>query len=206
MALLIARHGETALNVARVVQPPDTELSPRGLAQAQALGERLAREYRVQTILTSDLPRARRTAENVAVRLGLSPAGSPDWRERNFGVLRGRAYDSLGFDPVAMHEAPEGGESLGQFEARVARAWAALMAELKQRDRDHDLLIVTHGLVLRDLLRHHVADAAHTASLPLGNTALVVIHLDDAPPRLALGPCTAHCDDAQAAASRLGIV
>jgi probable phosphoglycerate mutase len=206
MALLIARHGETALNVARVVQPPDTELSPRGQSQAESLGERLAREYRVQTILTSDLARARRTAEQVAARLSLTLASSPDWRERNFGVLRGRAYDSLGFDPVAMREAPEGGESLEQFETRVARAWAALVAQWARLDPDHDFLLVTHGLVLRDLLEHHVADAAHTASRPLGNTALVVVNLEGGPPRLALGPCTAHCDQAYSAANRLGLV
>jgi broad specificity phosphatase PhoE len=204
MALLIARHGETALNVARVVQPPDTGLSPRGLLQAEALGERLAREHRVQTILTSDLARAHRTAERVAARLSLTLASSPDWRERNFGVLRGRPYDSLGFDPVAMREAPDGGESLEQFEARVARAWAALVAKLERLDPDHDLLLVTHGLVLRGLLEHHVADAAHMASLPLGNTALVVVNLEEGQPRLALGPCTAHCDHAHPAANRLG--
>ena len=35
MTLLFVRHGETALNAARVMQPADTPLSPRGLAQAQ---------------------------------------------------------------------------------------------------------------------------------------------------------------------------
>ena len=122
MALLIARHGETALNVARVVQPADTVLSARGELQAAALGERLAREYRVRSIVSSDLPRALQTAERVARCLGVPVTESSEWRERNFGHLRGRAYETLGFDPVAMREAPEGGESLAQFEARVARA------------------------------------------------------------------------------------
>ena len=34
MTLLLIRHGETALNVARVLQPADTPLSARGVAQA----------------------------------------------------------------------------------------------------------------------------------------------------------------------------
>ena len=41
MNLLIIRHGETPLNVARVLQPPDTPLSLRGQAQASALASRL---------------------------------------------------------------------------------------------------------------------------------------------------------------------
>ncbi|MBC8056958.1 MAG: histidine phosphatase family protein, partial [Rhizobiales bacterium] len=41
MTLLLIRHGETALNVARVLQPAETPLSARGAAQAEALGQRL---------------------------------------------------------------------------------------------------------------------------------------------------------------------
>ena len=39
MTLLIIRHGETPLNVARVLQPADTPLSANGLAQAAALAQ-----------------------------------------------------------------------------------------------------------------------------------------------------------------------
>ena len=40
--------------------------------------------------------------------------------ERNFGALRGRAYDTLGFDPLAMDDAPPGGESAQAFAERIA--------------------------------------------------------------------------------------
>ena len=42
MTILLIRHGETALNAARIVQPADTPLSERGIAQARALARRLA--------------------------------------------------------------------------------------------------------------------------------------------------------------------
>ena len=41
MAVLLLRHGETALNAARVMQPADTPLSERGQAQARAVAQRL---------------------------------------------------------------------------------------------------------------------------------------------------------------------
>ena len=41
MTILLIRHGETALNVSRVLQPADTPLGTRGIAQAEALGARL---------------------------------------------------------------------------------------------------------------------------------------------------------------------
>ena len=58
MAILLVRHGETALNAARVMQPADTPLSERGLAQARAVARRLAQRGRVAALLSSDLPRA----------------------------------------------------------------------------------------------------------------------------------------------------
>ena len=61
MTLLFIRHGETALNAARVLQPAATPLSARGLAQAQAVAERLAAQ-RLAGVLSSDLPRALQTA------------------------------------------------------------------------------------------------------------------------------------------------
>ena len=39
MLLYLIRHGETPLNVARVLQPADTPLSERGQRQAQALAK-----------------------------------------------------------------------------------------------------------------------------------------------------------------------
>ncbi|HPG81218.1 MAG TPA: histidine phosphatase family protein, partial [Piscinibacter sp.] len=128
MRLLLVRHGETPLNAARVMQPPDTPLSPRGLLQARAVAERLRAEA-LSALWSSDLPRAWQTADAIARACGLAALPQPLLHERNFGDLRGRAYDSLGFDPLAMQEAPTGGESVPDFEARIDRAFdAALIA------------------------------------------------------------------------------
>ena len=67
MSLFFIRHGETALNVARVLQPSDTPLNERGLAQARALGARLAGSG-IAHILSSDLPRALQTGQAIADR------------------------------------------------------------------------------------------------------------------------------------------
>jgi len=203
VAILIARHGETALNVAGIVQPADTALSPRGLEQADALGARLAREFRVATIVTSDLLRARQTALQVATHLGWAIEPSPDWRERDFGALRGRAYGSLEFNPITMTEAPPGGESLEAFETRVARACEALAARMirlvdaraDQPAPIGDLLLVTHGLVVRRLLAAHIeGGGAILRSGPPANASLVVAEVVDGRLHLALGPCTAHLE------------
>ena len=59
MAIVLVRHGETALNAARVLQPADTALSERGIAQAHSLARRLVARGRIAAVLGSDLPRAK---------------------------------------------------------------------------------------------------------------------------------------------------
>jgi broad specificity phosphatase PhoE len=192
MAVLLVRHGETPLNAARVMQPADTPLSPRGQAQAALLAERLAGGH-VAAILSSDLPRARLTAEAVARRIVLPIETSTLLQERNFGALRGRPYDALGFDPLVMAAAPEGGESAAAFEQRTRAAFALLLQ--RHAGLDGDLVVVTHGLFIRTLLAtalHLPAQA--TAGLHLGNTSISIF--DAEPPHaLRLLNCTRHLDD-----------
>ena len=189
MPILLVRHGETALNVARTLQPADTPLSATGLAQADALARRLA-DLGIGGIVSSDLPRARTTAEAVSRATGLPVAESPLLQERNFGDLRGRPYDSLGFNPLAMDDAPPGGESTAQFHARVAEAFADVCQ--RRRGLAGPLVVVTHGLVIHALIARHLRlGGSHTLPERLGNTSLTTFGAD-APYLVELLDCTQH--------------
>jgi broad specificity phosphatase PhoE len=207
MTLLLIRHGETPLNVARVLQPADTPLSDHGRAQAAALAQRLAGIGRAGTglvgaepagarlagILASDLPRALATAQAIAQACGLAVATSPLLHERNFGDLRGLPYDSLGFDPLSSDQAPPNGESASRFAARCALAWQAVLAA-RQRVGG-PLAVVTHGLVLRQWLQHGPLQvpAELMPQHGLANTS-VTLASATAPYRVSLVDCTAHLD------------
>ena len=155
------------------------------------------------------MPRALRTAELATRQLAVRTEALADWQERNFGALRGRTVDSLGFNPLTMREAPEAGESLTQFEARVAQAWAALCARLQSLSPEEDLLLVTHGLVVRALLAMHIEDGALALlQAPPPNASLTVVSNDPGRPRLLLGPCAAHwlsIDDGRAGSAARGV-
>ncbi len=189
MNLLLIRHGETTLNVARVLQPADTPLSPHGHAQAAALAERL-RGAGLAGILCSDLLRARQTAEPLAVATGLPVVCSPLLQERNFGDLRGQAYDSLGHDPMQLEAAPPGGESMRTFLARVAAAFAEALAW--QARLGGPLAVVTHGLVVKAMLSHQVQHGpGQQAPQRMSNASLSIV--EAAPPhRVQLMDCTRH--------------
>jgi broad specificity phosphatase PhoE len=192
MSFLLIRHGETALNVARVLQPADTPLSARGLAQAEALARRLAGVAGLRGLICSDLPRALRTAEAIAAATGLSLETTPLLHERNFGDWRGRPRDAFSVNPLTMEEAPPGGESAATFALRVSAAFALLRH--RQAALGGTLAVVTHGLVIREVLAAHARLGVGTP-LPLhfGNTS--VTEIEAAPPHaVVLLDCTRHLE------------
>lgn len=209
MTLLLIRHGETTLNASRTLQPADTPLSERGLAQARALAFRVGGkgglggmgDKGIAGIVASDLPRALQTAQAIAAVTGLPVATSALLRERNFGEWRGLPHGSFGFDPLAHTGAPPGGESRAAFAQRAAQAFAYIL-EVRNA-LGGPLVVVTHGLVLREWLATHVA-LPPGMPLPthLGNTGVTIIEADAPHPALRVD-CTAHldawaADDAQA--------
>ncbi len=191
MSIFIVRHGETAWNAARIVQLPDVPLSERGIVQAERLAERLAAAG-VAHVMSSDFVRARMTAERIAARAGTVSELEPLLRERDFGEVRGMPYTALGVDIFAPDYSPPGGETWRTFQTRVARAWERIQATAAEISGN--LVVVTHGLVCRTLVEHHLAPGKDVA--PIGrwlNTSLTEV--DPGPPlTIHRLNCVAHLD------------
>jgi broad specificity phosphatase PhoE len=178
-ALLLARHGQTADNLPpiRVQGFSDTPLNDTGRRQAAELAERVAREG-VAVLWSSDLARARETAEIVGLRIGLEPRLDARLREANRGDWEGRLFVDIEREQperyLAWRRAGEhfrfpGGESLREQMDRVAAA-------LKDIRRAGDLpaLVVCHGGSIRVALcglDPRGLDAFHDFDVP--NVALV---------------------------------
>lgn len=152
--ICLIRHGETAWNAERRIQGQiDIGLSAVGLAQARAAATRLSAEP-ATALYSSDLLRARQTAEIIAAALDLSSILHPEFRERRYGIFEGRTYDEARAaypeDYAAFERRdpdyafPSGGESLLEFHARVTAPLRALAA----RHAGQTVLLVTHGGVL----------------------------------------------------------
>ena len=142
--LLIARHGETAWNAeGRWQGHADIPLNARGRAQAFELAERLAPE-RIEAIYTSDLSRARDTADIVGARLGIPVVSDPDLREIDVGPIEGLTAEE------AQHVEGWHGEPK---EAHTARTLAAI-DRIAGRHPHERVLIVTHGGSMRRVHDH----------------------------------------------------
>jgi broad specificity phosphatase PhoE len=193
MSIYLIRHGETDLNVARILQPADTPLSARGLAQAHLLVARIS-SCGLRAIVSSHLPRALQTAREIERGCGVRIQPSELLQERNFGDLRGQPYDDLGFNPLLMSQAPGGGESAAQFSRRVAEAFRHIVG--LRASMTGPLGVVTHGMVIREMLLNHVG-TQEGFEIPshLGNTSVSILAAA-APHRLLLLNCTRHLDGA----------
>jgi broad specificity phosphatase PhoE len=150
--ILLARHGETASNVAgRLQGHTDISLNEVGRGQARALAARLAGAG-LTAIWTSDLARARETGEIIAAELGrAAPTIDPELRERHYGIFEGLTREECMARDLAAWTtwvretgAPPGGEPGTDATARLARAL--------RRIADGDggpVLVVSHGAVMR---------------------------------------------------------
>jgi broad specificity phosphatase PhoE len=160
MRLLVARHGLTQHNLeARFTGQFDAPLSALGGRQADALAARLA-EMRFDAIVSSDLVRARVTAERIARRIGQQVIIDPDLREISMGAWEGKSLgdvmrewpdllERVETDPTGEASAPQG-ESWARFSVRVVGALARWRAAYPQGKA----LWVTHGGVVSALLLH----------------------------------------------------
>ena len=177
MTIFLARHGETEWNrVGRWQGNTDIPLSEVGRAQARQLAERL-RERDVTEIFTSDLSRARETAEIVAQVLGVTRLRvDPRLRERGFGCFEGLTREECEERHAEVwaryladrRTVPPGAEPQEQVVARVVAALTAVA----QSDLTGHVLVVSHGAAIRSFL-HTVTG---TEPAPLANTALFLVN------------------------------
>lgn len=159
--LIIVRHGEVAGNVAEkkaFVGWGDIPLTERGLRQAQAVGEYLQNET-IDAVYSSDLQRARITAENIAAPHNLTVQADPDLREVNYGDWEGLSeaelleryseqWQARQGDP--WNVAAVGGENHAQMWARFSPKWNALL----ERHKGQTAVLVGHNGLIRILLCH----------------------------------------------------
>ena len=87
--IILIRHGLTDWNEeGRWQGNEDIPLNTTGIAQAQALGRRLA-SWPIESLYSSDLRRAAQTAAILGEAVDLQPIHDPSWRERDVGAFQG---------------------------------------------------------------------------------------------------------------------
>lgn len=175
--MILVRHGQTPTTGSVLPgRAPGLHLADAGVAQAEAVAERLAELKRVDAVYASPLERTRQTAKPIAKARGLRVRIDRGLLECDFGEWTGRSLKELSRLPewTTVQRYPSGfrfpgGESFPEMQGRIVGA----LARLVQRHAGGVVVAVSHA----DPIKAAVADALGT-------------HLDLFQ-RIAVFPCSA---------------
>ena len=158
MRLLLIRHAQTTWNAAgRVQGQADPPLSDRGREQCRSLGQRVG-GLRLDALYSSDLERARLTADAVAEATGVRVTLDVGLREVGLGRWEGASAASLQRDDPelfaewqreASWDIVPNGEGGTAFRGRVLEAMGRVAAG---RGDAQTVAVVTHIGVIRLVL------------------------------------------------------
>lgn len=154
MELVLIRHGTTEENRRRILQGGlGGRLSAAGRREIDGVAERI-KGIRFDAVYSSDLPRARDSAELLALLLSLpAPVLDRRLRERGLGRLEGRPVRELlsikkkAGEDFSTFTAP-GGEPAEAFRQRVHE----FLREIRGRHARDTVMVVGHFLVNRAVL------------------------------------------------------
>ena len=135
----------------------DFPLCEEGRQRAAAVGLKLRTELDVKHCFTSDMQRAKETAELVFP--GASATEVPGLREINLGEWETRTYDEVRSEFTELYEtrgacfasvAPPGGETFTELQNRTVPAFEEILAA----NPDGDIFIVAHGAVIWSIMSY----------------------------------------------------
>lgn len=163
--IVLVRHGQTEWNRIRRVQGhTDVPLNDQGRLQARTLAVELDGEQ-VDAVYSSDLGRARETAEILAATRGGNVVALPALREKNFGTWEGLTDTEV---RERFPDAEGTGWGDGETTSEMAERTVAAVEEIAAAHPGGLVVVVTHGGPMRALLRYVDGDTS-----PVDNCGVV---------------------------------
>lgn len=185
MRLILVRHGQTEWNAnGRYQGQSNVALSELGRSQAECLAENFPVQ-RLDAIYSSDLDRARETAECVGRKFGVPVCLESAFRELSFGDWEGLTYKEISTrwpeEANKLFTAPDAlkipnGELFQELQKRAL----AKIAVICKEHNDKTVAVFAHGAINKTILAGLMHIPLHYLwSLRQDNTAVNIFRLDD---------------------------
>lgn len=161
--IYLVRHGETDNNKNGIIQGSriDADLNSTGEIQAKAAAERL-KKIPFAAAFSSDLVRARRTAEIISLEHNLAVVTNKAIRERSLGAMEGKSetefrtklkklllkFDALSDEAKYDFDFPYGIENINSAIARLI----SFLRMISVAYLGKTVLVVSHGALIRHFL------------------------------------------------------
>ena len=151
LSIIMIRHGQDEDD--KVGGWSDSNLSKQGVVEVTKLFESIPRNF--DLIISSDLPRAKQTAELISNATGIPTIYEPSFRETNNGDFKNmskveflKRYSHFIYSNLKMDERYPNGESPEEFFSRVEDG----LKNITTKYQGKKILLVTHGGVITALL------------------------------------------------------
>jgi Fructose-2,6-bisphosphatase len=152
MRLIIVRHGETTWNEKRILQGvSETELTPRGIWQAECIAARLE-PMQIDGVISSSLRRALDTAKAIATLGKFNLQTDAVLREMDFGAWEGKTFEEISkLYPeqfLRWRKAPDQ-HRVSEKAERIDEVWLRLqplLQRLQEENEEACYVLVTHTI------------------------------------------------------------
>lgn len=180
--LYIVRHGQTDWNLNGLTQgQTDIPLNHTGIKQAQELGQKL-KHVHFDAAFSSDLIRAKKTAEIITLESNLAIQTTKLLRERRYGEQEGRdekildrlyeAWKKLDKKEREKYKPLKGYETDGVLVTR----FITFLREVAVGHISKTVLVVTHGGIMRTLLNRLSEETYYSGAI--SNLAYIKLESD----------------------------
>jgi broad specificity phosphatase PhoE len=160
--IYLVRHGETISNTEQRYQgQTESDLTEQGEVQAKLRGEYF-KDVHFDAVYSSDLARAKRTAELITTERNLEVKTTRLLRERAFGNFEGKRKDELieykhlfdKFTSFSDHKERMAYNFDGEIEdlEQLQGRMITILREIALSHLDETVLVVAHGSIMRSLL------------------------------------------------------
>lgn len=173
----LVRHGETDANKNGIIDGGgeiNSPLNENGRRQAEGVAKSL-KGLGIDLVISSDLLRAKQTAEIISKEIGAEVIFDSALRERHWGEYEGKTFEEANVGNADRYKRkdlhPKGGENWEMVEDRI---WKSFLKH-RSNHRHKNIVIVSHGGAIR-MLRKKISDLDHdrAMNLPSVNNAGVV--------------------------------
>ncbi len=181
--IYLVRHGETEWNEKKLIQGySDIPLNKKGELQAKQLGQEFNNIY-FDAVFSSDLLRAKNSAEIIILEKKLTVATTKVLRERFFGRFEGSSLNELrrilGETMLVTKEKQKKLEIYDvESDQNIVSRLIPFMKKTARRYCGKNILMVTHGGLLRAFLSYVSYKIPEYSDRPMKNAGYLIIESD----------------------------
>ena len=181
--IYLARHGETEWNEKKLIQGhSDIPLNKKGEIQAKDLSKKLS-HVKFAAVFSSDLIRARRTAEIIILEKKLAVATTKTLRERLFGRFEGKHMNELRKilgELILFSKEKQKKLELSDVEndEEIMRRFIPFIREVAVAYQGKSVLMVSHGGLIRAFLDRIGFKMPNYSEKPMKNAGYLIVKSD----------------------------